>query len=71
MEGGKSLGEQGVGEGGKWESRGWEVGEQGMGSGIYLGGGERGESGSRNKEGDSLLFITGINQSKNTYLAKF
>ena len=46
MEGGRSPGEQGVGEGGKWENRG------------------RGESGSRNKEGDSLLFITGINQSK-------
>ena len=64
MEGGKSPGEQGVGEGGKWESRGWEVGS-------IWGGGGRGERGSRNKEGDSLLFITGINQSKNTYLAKF
>ena len=39
--------------------RGWEVGEQGMGSG------------SRNKEGNSLLFITKYHSVKNTYLAKF
>ena len=39
--------------------RGWEAGKQGAGSG------------SRNKEGDSLLFITGYYSNKNAYLAKF
>ena len=59
---------------GAQENRGWErvgSGRAGDGKWDLFGGGERGESGSRNKEGDSLLFITGINQSKNTYLAKF
>ena len=32
---------------------------------------ERAGSGSRNKEGDSLLFITRYYSIKNTYLAKF
>ena len=31
MEGGRSPGEQGVGEGGKWENRGREVGSMGGG----------------------------------------
>ena len=37
------------------------------GSGIYM----RAGSGSRNKEGNSLLFITGHYLIKNTYLATF
>ena len=45
----------GAGEGG----RGWKEGEQGAGSGR------------RNKEGNSLLFITGYYSVKNAYLAKF
>ena len=45
-----------------------EAGEQGGGeSGIYM----RVGSGSRCKERDSLLFITGYYSVKNTYLAKF
>ena len=31
----------------------------------------RAGSGSRNKEGDSLFFITGYNSVKNTYLANY
>ena len=42
-------------------------GRERAGSGIYM----RARSGSRNKEGDSLLFITGYYSIKNTYLAKF
>ena len=41
-------------------------GRTGAGSGIYL----RAGSGSRNKEDDNLLFITGYYSVKNTYLAK-
>ena len=44
-----------------------EAGEQGGESGIYM----RVGSGSRCKERDSLLFITGYYSVKNTYLAKF
>ena len=33
-------------------------------------GGERAASGNRNKEGDSLLFITEYCSVKNTYIAK-
>ena len=47
--------------------RGREARERGAGSGIYMGAG----SGSRNKEGDSLFFITRYYSVKNTYLAKF
>ena len=50
-----------------WGGRGREAGEQGAGSGIHM----RAGSGSRNEEGDSLLFITGYYSVKNTYLAKF
>ena len=56
--GGQGAGAQenrGAGEGG----RGWKEGEQGAGSGR------------RNKEGNSLLFITGYYSVKNAYLAKF
>ena len=53
------------------ENRGRERAGSGIymraGSGIYM----RARSGSRNKEGDSLLFITGYYSIKNTYLAKF
>ena len=41
-------------------------GRTGAGSGIHL----RAGSGSRNKEDDNLLFITGYYSVKNTYLAK-
>ena len=47
--------------------RGQEGGEQGAGSGIYV----RVGSGSKNEEGDSLLFITGYYSVNNTYLEKF
>ena len=47
--------------------RGQEGGEQGAGSRIYV----RVGSGSRNEEGDSLLFITGYYSVNNTYLEKF
>ena len=43
------------------------AGEQGAGSRIFM----RARSGSRNKEGDSLLFITGYYSVKNFYLTKF
>ena len=42
-------------------------GRERAGSGIYMKAGSR----SRNKERDSLLFITGFYSVKNTYLAKF
>ena len=66
-QGGGSPGEQGEGEGGKPENEGqaaesiWgrEARERGAGSG------------SRNKEGDSLFFITRYYSVKNTYLANF
>ena len=44
-----------------------EAGEQGAGSGIYM----RVGSGSRNKESNSLFFITWYYSVKNTHLAKF
>ena len=47
--------------------RGQEGGEKGAGSGIYV----RVGSGSKNEEGDSLLFITGYYSVNNTYLEKF
>ena len=47
--------------------RGQEAGEQGAGSRIYM----RAGSGSRNKEGGSLLFITGYYLVKNSHLLKF
>ena len=47
--------------------RGQEGGEQGAGSGISV----RVGSGSRNEEGDSLLFITGYYSVNYTYLEKF
>ena len=47
--------------------RGQEGGEQGAGSGIYV----RVGSGSKNEEGDSLLFITGYYSVNHTYLEKF
>ena len=70
-QGGGNPGEQGVGEDGKQENKGWErTGSRrtrGGKRGIYMRvGGE-----SRNKEGNSLLFITGHHSVKNTYLAKF
>ena len=46
---------------------GQEGGEQGAGSGIYV----RVGSGSKNEEGDSLLFITGYYSVNNTYQEKF
>ena len=49
------------------DGRGQEAGEQGAGSGIYM----RVGSGSKNKESNSLFFITGYYLVKNTYLAKF
>ena len=54
----------GQGGGSPGEQRG---GGKRAGSGIYM----RAESGSRNKEGNSLLFIAGHYLIKNTYLAKF
>ena len=66
MEGGKGAGgrrEPGRTGGG----RGQEGGEQGAGSGISV----RVGSGSRNEEGDSLLFITGYYSVNYTYLEKF
>ena len=64
--------DSGGGQGaGARESRGRERAGSGIymraGSGIYI----RAWSGSRNKEGDSLLFITEYYSIKNTYLAKF
>ena len=56
-----------------WETRrkggrrGQKAGEQGVGSRIHV----RVKSRSRNKEGDSLLFISGYYSVKNTSLAKF
>ena len=61
--GGREAGEGGRTGGGKRE----RAGEQGAGSGIFM----RARSGSRNKEGDSLLFITGYYSVKNFYLTKF
>ena len=43
----------------------------GQGGGRGTGGRERAGSGSRNKEGNSLLFITWHYSIKNIYLAKF
>ena len=56
---------------GTQENKGWErTGSRrtrGGKRGIYMRvGGE-----SRNKEGNSLLFITGYHSVKNTYLSKF
>ena len=47
--------------------RGQKAGEQGAWSGIYM----RVGSESRNKEGNSLLFINGYHSVKNTCLEKF
>ena len=61
-----------AGEGGRGRKRAGggrreRAGEQGAGSGIFM----RARSGSRNKEGDSLLFVTGYYSGKNFYLTKF
>ena len=53
--------------GGQGGGRGQKAGEQGVGSRIHV----RVKSRSRNKEGDSLLFISGYYSVKNTSLAKF
>ena len=58
-----SLGEEEARGGG----RGREEGEEGARSVIYM----RAGSGSRKKEGDNLLLITGYHPVKNTHLAKF
>ena len=58
-----SLGEEEAGGGG----RGREEGEEGARSVIYM----RAGSGSRKKEGDNLLLITGYHPVKKTHLAKF
>ena len=47
--------------------RGQGAGEQGAGSGNYM----RAGSGRRNKDSDSLLFITGYYLVKNTHILKF
>ena len=60
---------EGTGErdpGRRGDGRGQEAGEQGAGSGIYM----RVGSGSRNKESNSLFFITWYYSVKNTHLAK-
>ena len=62
-----TRGRERTGSGRTGGGRGWEAKEQGAGSGICVTEG----SGSRNKEGDRLLFITGYYSVNDTYLEKF
>ena len=55
-----------IAEGNRGGGRGQEAGEQGAGSGSYM----RAGSGRRNKDSDSLLFITGYYLVKNTLSIK-
>ena len=64
---GENRGRERAGRGRTGGGRGQEGGEQGAGSGISV----REGSGSRNEEGDSLLFITGYYSVNYTYLEKF
>ena len=56
-----------IAEGDRGGGRGKEAGEQGAGSGSHM----RAGSGRRNKDSDSLLFITGYYLVKNTRILKF